>query len=236
MTPKLADEILMAYADGALGPEEAAAVEATLALDPEAAATAARFRASGALVRAAFDETLTEPVPLVLERQVRAAARAAEAARHRLVHRRRSRRELVLAASVALLLGLGGGAWLARRGGDGTLPGLAAALATKPSGVRAVLPDGGTLAPIATFRDREGRWCRTFTQIVDSQPGEGAACRDADNGWRLVFLVSDQPTDGRDYAPAGAEPSLAESLRDQLQTGDPLNEAQERDLIDRDWR
>ena len=238
MIPKLDDETLMAYADGALGPGEAAAVEAALAADPEAAATAARFRATGTLVRAAFDEALAEPVPPALARRVRAAARAAEAERHALAHQRRHRRELALAASVALLLGLGGGAWLAR-GGDGALPGLAAALATTPSGARVALPEGAALVPLATFRGRDGRWCRTFARIVDGGAGEGAACRDADDGWRLVFLLPDRPAGGRSgqaYAPAGEEPSLAEGLAGQLRGGEPLDAAQERDLIERRWR
>ena len=114
MTRKLDDETLVAYADGALGPEEAAAVRAALAADPEAAADVDRFRASARLVRAAFDDTLAEPVPPTLERRIRAAARAAAAERHALdaLVRRRGRRPLAIAASVALLLGLGIGSRL----------------------------------------------------------------------------------------------------------------------------
>ena len=162
MTRKLDDETLMAYADGALGPEEAAAVRAALAADPEAAADVDRFRESARLVRAAFDDTLAEPVPPTLERRVRAAARAAETERHALdaLVRRRGRRPLALAASVALLLGLGIGSRLGHPAGDAALPGLGEALAGTASGVRASLPDGATLTPLATFRDRDGRWCR----------------------------------------------------------------------------
>ena len=214
MTRKLDDETLMAYADGALGPEEAAAVRAALAADPEAAADVDRFRESARLVRAAFDDTLAEPVPPTLERRVRAAARAAEAERHALdaLVRRRGRRPLALAASVALLLGLGIGSRLSPGAGDEALPGLGDALAGTASGVHASLPDGATLTPLATFRDRDGRWCRQFARAADGRTGEGVACRDAEGGWRLAFLVPDGTAAGRDYAPAGEEPSLADGL------------------------
>ena len=209
---------------GALGPEEAAAVRAALAADPEAAADVDRFRESARLVRAAFDDTLAEPVPPTLERRVRAAARVAEAERHALdaLVRRRGRRPLALAASVALLLGLGIGSRLSPGAGDEALPGLGAALAATASGERATLPDGATLTPLATFRDRDGRWCRRFARAEDGRTGEGVACRDAEGGWRLAFLVPDGAAASGDYAPAGEEPSLADSLADRMRAGDPL--------------
>ena len=94
-------------------------------LRPGAAADVDRFRESARLVRAAFDDTLAEPVPPTLERRVRAAARAAEAERHALdaLVRRRGRRPLALAASVALLLGLGIGSRLGPAAGDDGAPG-----------------------------------------------------------------------------------------------------------------
>lgn len=238
MTRKLDDETLMAYADGALGPEEAAAVRAAVASDPEAAADVDRFRESARLVRVAFDDTLAEPVPPTLERRIRAAARVAEAERHApdALVRRRGRRPLAIAASVTLLLGLGIGSRLGRPAGDAALPGLGEALAGTASGVQASLPDGATLTPLATFRDRDGRWCRRFARAADGRTGEGVACRDAEGAWRLAFLVPDRAAAGPDYAPAGEEPSLADGLADRMRAGDPLADAQERDLIDRRWR
>ena len=238
MTRKLDDETLVAYADGALGPEEAAAVRAALAADPEAAADVDRFRESARLVRAAFDDTLAEPVPPTLERRIRAAARAAEAERHALdvLVRRRGRRPLVLAASVALLLGLGIGSRLGPATGDAALSGLGDALAGTASGVQASLPDGATLTPLSTFRDRDGRWCRQFARAADGRAGEGVACRDAGGGWRLAFLVPDGAAAGRGYAPAGEEPSLADGLAGRMRAGEAVGDAQERDLIGRRWR
>ena len=102
--------------------------------------------------------------------------------------------------------------------------------------MRATLPDGATLTPLATFRDRDGRWCRRFARAADSRTGEGVACRDAEGGWRLAFLVPDGTAAGGDYAPAGEEPSLADGLADRMRAGDPLADEQERDLIGRRWR
>ena len=61
--PALSDADLGAFADGQLSPERAAAVEAVLARDPEAAARLAAIRAQNAALSRAFAPWLEEPVP-----------------------------------------------------------------------------------------------------------------------------------------------------------------------------
>ena len=61
--PKPSDERLIAYLDGELGENERAEIAHRLEQDAELRERAAQFSESGALVRAAFDETLHEPVP-----------------------------------------------------------------------------------------------------------------------------------------------------------------------------
>lgn len=78
--PEPDDAMLMAFADEALPPETAAALAPRIAADPRLSAKVARFRADRALLRAAFDPVLEEPVPDRLVAAIRARAAAAEPA------------------------------------------------------------------------------------------------------------------------------------------------------------
>ncbi len=149
------DVMLMAFADGSLPAETATRIARRVALDPELARKVARFRADRALLAAAFDPVLAEPVPDRLVQAIRAKAAAVERARPELhvvaagaagaapgpaaapaagppagrgVRRRWL--PLALAASLALLLGYGAG----RLGGpEGPAAPTLAALAEAPA-------------------------------------------------------------------------------------------------------
>lgn len=68
------DEMLMAYVDGELAAEDAAAVARAIAADPVLKQRAADFRDTRLLARGAFAEDRAEPVPAALAAAVRAAA------------------------------------------------------------------------------------------------------------------------------------------------------------------
>lgn len=116
--PRPSDERLIAYLDGELAESERGAIAAWLERDAELRERAAQLGESAALLRAAFDEVLHEPLP---ERLV-AAARGAEGAVIDLAEARGKRWKRVLgdrrwwvgvaaAALVAFVVGLslGGG-------------------------------------------------------------------------------------------------------------------------------
>jgi anti-sigma factor RsiW len=94
------DSTLVAYVDGELDAATAREVERMLESSPAARNTVARLRASASLVRAAFADAVHEPPPPGLIEMLH-AAKPARAPR---------RFSLPLAASIALLLGLGLGA------------------------------------------------------------------------------------------------------------------------------
>jgi anti-sigma factor RsiW len=79
---RLRSEDLHAYLDRELEPARAGEVEALLAREPEAADAARHFAAQRALLQAAFDHVLAEPVPQYLSRlgQRRSIPRRAAAA------------------------------------------------------------------------------------------------------------------------------------------------------------
>lgn len=99
--------------------------------------------------------------------------------------------------AAALLVGVGiGRLWLApgaegapalfASAPDGTLvagPLLAQALSTQPSGAA---PAHAPLQVAWTFRDHDGRYCRTFVLAANS--AAGLACRD-DAGWRVQVVA-----------------------------------------------
>lgn len=71
------DEMLMAYVDGELAAEDAAAVARAIAADPVLKRRAADFRDTRLLARGAFADARAEPVPAALAAAVRAAAERA---------------------------------------------------------------------------------------------------------------------------------------------------------------
>lgn len=63
MTTRLSDEMLIAYMDGELPPEQARDVEAQVAADIELAAMVEALRKESSALRVAFNEPLRTPVP-----------------------------------------------------------------------------------------------------------------------------------------------------------------------------
>ena len=77
---EMSDEMLMAYVDGELAAEDAAAVERAIAADAGVKRRAADFRDTRMLARGALAEARAEPVPAALVAAVRAAAERARQA------------------------------------------------------------------------------------------------------------------------------------------------------------
>lgn len=98
---ELDENTLVAYVDGELDAASAREVERALEASPVARNTVAKLRSSATLVRAAFADALHEPPPPGLVAMLRAAA----------PRRRSPTYWLPLAASIALLIGVGAGAF-----------------------------------------------------------------------------------------------------------------------------
>jgi hypothetical protein len=217
------DEILMAYADGALSAEEAARVEAAMAEDEGLAERVALFADSRTAMKRAFGAA--PPVPEALAAKVRdlvaadAARRAAPAPSNvpsnvvDLASRRRSVPfwQVPLAASVALAVGLFGG-WLGQPGpgGDSGLalaglddPALVGALESLPSGERVTLDSGAEFAAVATFRDGTGQLCREFEHGIADASTVVVACR-GDQDWSVQVAVAAGAAEDEGYAPASS--------------------------------
>jgi len=227
---RIDDDLLMAYADGELPPEEVSRIEALLARDPGARERVRLYRESAALARAAFAPTLEEPVPAALEERVREMAREDGRVMPFPAARRRGLRRLALplAASLALLIGFVAGSRMQPES-ESTL--LARALESTPSGV--IGP--GEVLPLATLESADGRWCRQFERPRNGRVAQGVACREPDGRWRVVALLEQETGGDGGYRPAGgpADPlaPFLEALRLRAIDG-----AAEAGLIAGGWR
>ncbi|MDH3473541.1 MAG: RT0821/Lpp0805 family surface protein [Rhodospirillales bacterium] len=190
MTFNLNDETLVAYVDGQLDARETARVEATLAESAGARETVRQLREGAALLRAAFNEPMSEPMPERVLETIDKAANKAVAARASRQCNRASRWmsglspwQMALAASIAaLMVGLGAGFFVSDYRVERRLAALeavveadrqarndalVAALEKNVSGETVAWenPDSGrrgSITPVRTFKTTRGQWCREY--------------------------------------------------------------------------
>lgn len=253
---------LQAYVDGELAPEDRARVSAAIEADPALRQRVERERRLHSQLRAAFDPVLDEPVPArfaALYRGDGDAAREATSGTAAPTGRARtyaannvfplSARDArptrprwhapvyALAASLAMLAV---SLWFRPQGGpvqmrDGGLV-ARGELARGLDNVLASAPvTGGALAIGLSFRDGEGRVCRSFVQ--HAQPAlAGLACREGGD-WALPVLS--RPTGTSDgalrQAASGIPPEVQAAIDARLQ-GEVFDGQAERDARDAGWR
>lgn len=240
------DEALMRRVDGELTPEAGAAIDAAAAADPALAARLQALRSLRALAR--------EAVPLAPDPRDADLARMIVGASHpsplapRLIERLRvafAPRHAPLwgaLAAASFVLGLSFG-WL---GAGAPEPGftvdpegaladaaLVRVLETRLTGDGA---DAGGRAVGLTFRDADGRWCRTFRSAEAGVAG--LACREteAEAGvWRLQALAPFQPAAGELRTASADIPAPILAAVDAVLADDPLDAAAEARARDAGW-
>lgn len=198
------DELIMAYADGQVSPEEKAWLDSILAVDPAVRARLEVFAATGPGQFSPFDSVLTAPIPdrlIATVRGTRPQTRAA-APRQSLIERffPNGFGLMPVGYAAALALGVGIGSALlsppdptmpliiADRDGFVASGDLQVALDTKVSGDKELINEGD-IRPVLTVRDGEGRVCRHY-EIVQRRKGpQGLACRERDGKWRITVLT-----------------------------------------------
>ncbi len=282
----LTDDILIAYSDGELDEKTAAEVETALQSDPAAREIIEQFQEAHRLAGEAFEAPMDEEIPDRLLKlfeepqaleEVRDASQDApsnladlsqiRAARISKRHTnvtandspdRIRRFALPLAASVALILGIGGGFGLSNFVGPdpappviaaGSIPEsslLHAALERSPSlqALEEVSQDGMTrnrIEPLLSFVDRNERYCREYmvtgsTAGGGSQDLTGIACRSDGGTWtQQIAMVREAPADGT-YRPASGGGDRLEAFLQDLMKDEPLDEAAEARLLESGWR
>jgi hypothetical protein len=99
---------------------------------------------------------------------------------------------------------------------------------------RGLAADAGEIRIGLTFRDRTGRYCRTFQSGPDQLAG--LACR-GDAAWRLLTATAWAPGSSPTYRTAASEtPPAVLAAVDQTIRGETFDASQERAARDAGWR
>lgn len=221
-----------AFVDGELDDLTARRIGREAESDPALAAEIARHRALKARLAAHYAPVADEPVPdrlralltpdLAVDTSL-AARREAKRARFAPAHWG------AIAAALILGLTLGLRPWMpaasvAETNGTVVATGpLAAALDTQLASNQ---PSNAAVRIGLSFRDKAGRYCRSF----ESASLDGIGCRDNER-WNLERTIQGQT--GTDYRQASSG-ELADAAA-AMMTGDPLDAAGERAARDKGW-
>ena len=219
-------ETIVAYVDGELGAEAAAAVEAAAKADPAIAEAIAAHRHLRDSLFAVFAPVAEEPVP---ERLLAAARPPAPVVSLDAFRARRQVFVQIGAMAACLVAGVGIALALTHSPGDfRSAPGglmaqgqLAHALSSQ------LASDDGATRIGLTFRDKAGAVCRTFS----TKASDGLACK-ASDGWRIDALARSEGT--TEFRQA-ASPLIMSAAQDRM-TGDAFDADAEKAARDKGWK
>lgn len=267
----LSDETLMAYADGVLDPALREVVEAALRDHPERRAKVEKFRQTLAPIRRAFEEgplpeqsaDLVGKLRRVQLRPVAPPSTPTPRAGWRAGARMPGygwpfapRPPMAIAASVALLIGMGLGWFLQPKGmplraervialGDGGLTAqgpLRHVLETSKSGTTIETVSNGQtwrIKPSFTFRALDGPFCRRYEMANDGGGRfAGYACRASDGQWFVQAHVKSETStfDSRGFVPsAGQSDAALDAAVDAMRDSDVLESGVEERMIEKGW-
>lgn len=232
-------QVLMAFADGELPPDEAARVVMHLARCPEDQAQVDAIMALNEALGRAHDPILRAPLPPAM------AALLAEPAT---VVPLRRRLPLAGLAGLALAAGLAVAAlfWPGAAPAPGFLAQglvpdrsvLAEALAEMTTGETRLIAKGAEAMVLATLPLPDGRHCREIEVATDAGAVEAALACTAPAGWEIVatLTVEPPPATGTFVPAAGAEVEVLTRWLDAAGAGAALSPADEAALIAAGWR
>lgn len=245
MTRPYDDETLMRRIDGECAADERAAIDAAAAADPVLAARLERLRAPGRLAREAFPAAVdprdmdlarliaSHPAPVPVGERLKAWLGTALAPRQAALWGGLATAAFVAGIVVAPLLGS------PTTGGDGFTVGAdgriadAAVVRVLDRRLAAEGPDAAGRAVGLTFRDADGRWCRTFT--AGEAGVAGLACR-GETGWGLVALSPFEAAGSEVRTAAADTPQVVLDAVDARLSGETADAAAEAGARDAGWR
>ena len=227
------DPDFYAWLDGELPEPQASAMAERVAADPELTLFAEQHRALAGRLNAAFAPVLAGPLPDRLRRADE--PRSAEVIDFAEARERRRRWSVAgLAAAASLALGLAIGVTLPREGSsfrtEGGQLAAARALGTALDSQLASAGERDGVRLGLSFKDKDGRYCRSFTTEAQS----GLACRSGES-WLVEGLVRSGASQGEYRMAAGQDPALA-AIIDTRIAGEPLDAQAEARQVKRVWR
>lgn len=238
-------ETLMAYVDGELTPEEARGVEAEIAAKPELKAFVEQQEALRRGLHDSFDAVFDLPLPEAML----AAAAQPPSLRWRLAQAFKalvSRRVLIwsgIPAAAALACGVAVGVLITSPGGANivSMPGglvARGALSATLSGTLSGRPVQTAEVQIGiSFRDKTGRYCRTF-QTGGASPLAGVACHQGGD-WHIAALAVPAKEEGAGTAYHLAGSAMPDAVRSAVRgmiSGSPLDATGEQNAMAHGWK
>ena len=209
---KITDDMLAAYADRELDPDQVREVYAAAANDRALADRLLAQETLGPRVSRAYDHVLDEPIPPALLAAVGSAKPAV----------RPFGRVSAFAAMAACLV-IGALAGRATLQAPLTTPDMMA-----QGRLASVLEEGLASAPEravrlgVTFKQQDGRYCRSF----ETPASQGLACQEA-QGWRVAVLAPGDRQDTAFRTASSMTPALAAAIQARM-AGPPLDAAAEK--------
>ncbi len=248
------DELIMAYADGQVSPEEKVWLEGILAVDPAVRSRLDVFVATRPGQFAAFDAVLSAPIPdrlINTVRGTRPAATKASATRQSLLERLFPNGfgfAPALGYAAVLAIGVGLGSTLlttpppdepmirADRDGFVAAGRLQTALNSEPSG-NPKLVNEGDVRPVLTVRDGNGRICRHYEIVSRTKGPQGLACRETDGDWRITVLTGGEGAATARNASQGGNvlDGMVDAAIKSLPSHNELAASEELFLIEKGW-
>lgn len=235
-------EMLAAYADGELGPEDAARVEAAVATDPALAREVEAHRALRKALGAHFAPILDMPVPDRLKRPLETSPQVVDLASARRARAEKASARSTLprwmtagAMAASLVVGLLVGTQLSDAGmivsEDGQLVASGTLDKALTSQLASAQNEDAPVRILLSFKSGDGRYCRGFEMGTTS----GIVCR-ANGNWNLVRTQSGGAAHTTQYRQAGSAVSEIMAAAQEMAVGDALDADAERAARAAGWR
>ncbi len=231
----IGDELLSAWLDDELSPEDRQRVAAALATQATLAARLEQLRLANDLTRQHARVIDALPLSPRLDALLAAAPErtSAEVIAMPVRHTWRLTQPVALAASVLLTLGLGFGL-LRDNGAAAGAPDLHAALLAEVRSGDTLAVGELQLSPRFSFRNSDGQWCRLYRVDGAAQSLDNVACHDGST-WLQQASLPAAVQDDSQYLPATSDSRALDTVLDELMQGAPLALDMEERLIDNGW-
>jgi hypothetical protein len=229
--PSVSEEDLVAWIDGELSPEDAARIVAAVENDPALAARAAAHHRLVRRMTDAFGPIADEPVALPQQRPAPVISLASVRAARAEAARKPRSWAMPGAIAASLIVGVLVGHQGSSPGGVGDRSGSLALAAPIAKALDSQLSgEPGPIRVTLSFRNREGRYCRSFA----GREIDGVACHGA-GGWLLRYAGPAKQGQSGSYRMAGGDNAMAAAIGG-LIAGDALDGNGERSARAGGWK
>lgn len=225
---QIADETLMAFADGELDAASAREVEAAVAADPALQVRLRVFSETREVLREAASAPLPASGDAALIARIRAASRPANPEWSTPAPANLNRRPLAAIAAALTAAAIGIGWWQFGGPQTGAAGNDLATLGRLPSGEVQTFPDGESLVVIASYITSDETLCREYETRSGKDASLNVACHQ-DGAWKLRFALSMSEAEG--YVPASGEIDALDAFLAETGMGMPLTPEEEEEAL-----